>query len=380
MGQTPGAATKSEVRPVGGAGPAGADLGAVRGAIDDYLYAFLNRQSATAVDGRLPSIVTGTLRDFVRSGGKRLRPVLCVLGHLAAGGETDAALVGVAASLELFHTYALIHDDVMDDSDLRRGRPTVHRALYSHYRDLAVRRGDRLRATHAARFGVSGAILLGDIALAWSDAMLNECGLADARLAAVRRVIDAMRIEVMYGQWLDVHTLGRPDGDLAAPLAVARYKSAKYTYERPLHLGAVLAGAGPGVLATLSRYALPVGEAFQLQDDLLGVFGDPAVTGKSASEDLREGKRTVLIAVAHLRANAAQRSVLKKNLGNRRLDAAGAERIRQVLLDTGAVQEVERLITERCDRAWTALDGAELAPGAAGVLRQVAQEAALRVA
>lgn len=347
------------------------DTAGIKKVVDEYLYAFLERQAAEAVSGRLPSIIIRTLAGFLRAGGKRLRPTLCVLGHLAAGGEVDGGLVGAAASLELFHAYALIHDDVMDGSATRRGQPTVHRALAAHYRGLAARRGDALRAARANRFGVAGAILVGDIALTWSDEMLNDCGLSAAGLAAARKVIDAMRIEVMYGQWLDVHTLGRPHGDLAAPLAVARYKSAKYTCERPLHLGAVLAGAGPDVLVALSRFALPIGEAFQLRDDLLGVFGDPTVTGKPATDDLREGKRTVLLAVAYTRSTPAQRRVLQDHVGDPRLTAAGLRRVRQLLIEVGAVQEVERLIAERRDQAWAALDDPLLAPRATPALRRL---------
>jgi geranylgeranyl diphosphate synthase type I len=351
--------------------------------VDRRLSEFLRLQASSAADSRLPSTITRTLGDFLSAGGKRLRPTLCVLGYLAAGRECrdlDEGVVEVAASLEMFHAYALIHDDVMDGSDTRRGRPTVHRALASYYRGLAARRGDRLRAGLASRFGTAGAILLGDFALAWSDAMLNGSGLDSVRLAAVRRVVDAMRGEVMFGQWLDIHTVGRPETDIAAPLTVARYKTARYSFQRPMEVGATLAGADAGVMGSLEMFANPLGEAFQLRDDLLGVFGDPVVTGKPVGDDLRDGKRTVLLAIAFSRVGTEQRRVLRRLIGNRHLDLAGVQEVRSVLLATGAVAEVERLIEVRRARALAAVDASPIAPPVVRALRRIAVEATVRTA
>jgi geranylgeranyl diphosphate synthase, type I len=358
---------------------AAVDLAAIRVVVERRLFDFLSRQSAVACDGKLPRIATETLARFL-AGGKRLRPVLCVLGHAAAGGATDEPVVTVAASLEMFHAFALIHDDVMDGADTRRGAPSVHRALATHYRSLAARRADTQRRAAAHAQGFSGAILLGDLALCWSDAMLNDAGLTAVQALAVRAVVDRMREEIVYGQWLDVHTLARPQADTAAPLSVARYKTAKYSFERPLHLGTVLAGAGPDLLAALSRYALPLGEAFQLRDDLLGVFGDPALTGKPVGDDLRAGKRTVLLATAMARADPAQRRALTSLVGNPRLDADGMERACALLTDTGALAEVERMIGVRRAQALAAVRDAAIPPPIVHVLVGIAYDATARIA
>lgn len=357
------------------------DLPRIREAVDLRLAAFLRQQEATAADGRLPSVITRTLGDFLSAGGKRLRPILCVLGYLAGGGSRlDEPVVGVAASLEMFHAFALIHDDVMDASQTRRGRPTVHRALAAYYRGMAARRNARLRPELAPGFGTAGAILLGDFALSWSDAMLNGSGLAPGQLAAVRRVVDAMRVEVMFGQWLDISTIGRPETDLAGPLTVARYKTARYSFQRPLEVGATLAGADEDLLRQLESFAEPVGEAFQLRDDLLGVFGDPEVTGKPVGDDLRDGKRTPLLAIAFSRVDAEQRRILRRHVGDRRLDAAGLRQVRAVLSATGAVAEVERLIEVRRRKALDVLDGFTGSPSAARALGLIACEATTRTA
>ena len=195
------------------------------------------------------------------------------------------------SALELVQASALIHDDLMDRSDTRRGEPAVHRRFEARHTAGGWRGG-------AAAFGDSVAVLLGDLALVWSDELLHASGVAPEDLARARPVFDEMRTEVTVGQYLDLLT--QATGDTSVELAgkVARYKSAKYTVERPLLFGAALAGAPPELSAAYSAFGLPLGEAFQLRDDVLGVFGDPSETGKPAGDDLREGKRTALVALA----------------------------------------------------------------------------------
>src|ERR1041384_706255 len=217
----------------------------------------------------MPTQFVQALADFLAAGGKRLRPLLCVTGWHAAVGERTPppAVIRVAAALEMFHAFALIHDDVMDQSSLRRGHPTVHRALA----------GQRLAAgdspVSAERFGVGGALLVGDLALTWSDELIHTAGLGPAQLTAILPVLNVMRTEIMYGQYLDLVATGSPTDDVERALTIARYKTSKYSIERPLHIGAVLAGAGHDLLGALTGYALPLGEAFQLRADLLGAFG-----------------------------------------------------------------------------------------------------------
>ncbi|MEU4955281.1 polyprenyl synthetase family protein [Streptomyces lavendulae] len=343
------------------------DLPGIRHAVDARLDAFLTGKKHQAAGQRLPAEVPSVLVDFLFAGGKRLRPLLCVCGWYAGGGHGDeTGVIQAAAALEMFHAFALIHDDLMDHSATRRGHPTVHRTLAAHHG------GNQ-------RLGASSAVLIGDLALTWSDELLHTAPLTPAQLTAVLPVIDTMRTEVMYGQYLDLIAAGHPtDGDTTIPLKIIRYKTAKYTIERPLHTGATLAGAPHTALAALSKFALPLGEAFQLRDDLLGVFGDPGVTGKPALDDLRDGKHTVLITLALQRAAPTQRAVLHALIGSRDLDEAGAARIRRILIATGARAETEHMIRTRQAQAHRALRQASLPPPAAAALRRLADSAVAR--
>ncbi|WP_229816257.1 polyprenyl synthetase family protein [Streptomyces lucensis] len=310
-----------------------------------------------------------TLLEEFMMGGKRIRPVLTVMGWQAAGGESSdlAAVVRVAASLEMFHAFALIHDDIMDDSDTRRGRPTVHRVL-------AGERGD----DRAERFGMGAAVLLGDLAFAWSDQLLHTANLTAVQSAAVLPLVGEMRTEVMFGQYLDLRATGELTDDVDATLTVNRYKTAKYTVERPLHIGAALAGAGAEALAACSAFALPLGEAFQLRDDLLGVYGDVRDTGKSRLDDLRAGKNTTLVALALRAGDAAQGARLRALIGDPQLDEAGAEEVRALFASTGARDAVERMIDERLRQALRALETAPFTADAVTALKQLAVTATRR--
>src|SRR5664280_2171924 len=287
------------------------------------------------------------------------------------GGEDSDEIVTAAACLQLLHACALIHDDVMDGSDTRRGRPAVHR------RFATLHRGNGWQGDGEG-FGRSAAILLGDLCLIWADEMLVTSCLPAESLVRGQRVYDRMRVELMAGQYLDLleQVLGGPS--IARALRVARYKSAKYTIEGPLHLGAVLAGAGPDVLASFTAYGVPLGEAFQLRDDVLGVFGDPAETGKPAGDDLREGKRTALVAAAAERANPRQAAVLRRHLGDPRLDPTGVTALREVITRTGALADVECMITQRTDEARTALAMAPITEEARIVLGELSVTATTR--
>ena len=300
--------------------------------------------------------LTDALSDLV-AGGKRLRPAFCYWGYRGADGEDGEEVVAAAAALELFQACALIHDDVMDGSDTRRGQPAVHRRFASLHRTEAWT-GD------PEAFGMGAAILLGDLCLSWSDEMLGRSGLPTERLLAGHRVYAEMRTELMGGQYLDLLEQARGGGSIERALRVARYKSAKYTIEKPLHLGAVLAGADQAVLDGYSGYGLPLGEAFQLRDDVLGVFGDPAVTGKPAGDDLREGKRTALVAMALEAADRRQAAVVRRHLGDPHLTPDGVTALR-----TGGV---ELLIEELMSDALTALQAAPVSDDARDVLARLA--------
>ncbi|HEX5741438.1 MAG TPA: polyprenyl synthetase family protein [Pilimelia sp.] len=356
------------------ADPTVTDYADLRARLEKALAGFLVAQRArlTAIDASLLP-VADEIRSFVLSGGKRLRPAFGYWGYRAAGGIDSDAVVSTLAALELLQASALIHDDVMDASDTRRGQPAMHR---------------RFAARHAAGgwrgaaedFGAAAAILLGDLCLVWSDELLDRAGLDPVTVARARPVFDEMRTEVMAGQYLDI--LAQASGDITAQRAtrIAVYKSAKYTVERPLLFGAALAGAGQGTRAALSGYGLPLGEAFQLRDDVLGVFGDPGRTGKPAGDDLREGKRTYLVAAAFAGADAAARAQLAGGLGARDLDDDGVARLRGIIVATGALAATEERIRQLAEAALQALQGADLDPAAVEVLRALADAAVRRPA
>ena len=287
------------------------------------------------------------------SGGKRLRPAFCYWGWRGAGGDAndpalDEAAIRAAASLEFLQACALIHDDVMDCSDTRRGRPAVH------HRFAGLHRGSEWLGSPET-FGVGAAILIGDLCLSWADQVLLTSGMPADALRRAKVVYDEMRTELMAGQYLDLLEQARGGGSIDRALRVVQYKSAKYTIERPLHIGAALAGASPELTNAYTSYGLPLGEAFQMRDDVLGVFGDPKETGKPAGDDLREGKRTVLIATALDRATKTQATVVRTHLGDPDLDAAGLEALRSVICDTGALAFVEQQIQTRLDDALAAV-------------------------
>lgn len=338
--------------------PVGTSLRAAIGsAIGDFL---LDQRRATVGLGAELDQLHDLAADLTR-GGKRLRPSLCVWGWVAGGGDRSAtgseslALLRAAASLELLHVSALVHDDVMDGSDLRRGAPAAHRRL-EHWHVEQGRVGD------PEAFGRAGAILLGDLLLMWSTELLQQSGFAAERLLPALRIAEAMRTEVTGGQFLDVlaQTAPTTDGlDVTAALRraerVTEFKSARYTVVRPVQLGAKLAGAEDDLLAGLEAFGLPLGRAFQYRDDLLGVFGDSAVTGKPAGDDLREGKQTVLIAHARERLSPAGRAELDASLGRPDLDPAGIVRLQNLIVGSGAVDEVETMISRDYDQALAAL-------------------------
>jgi geranylgeranyl diphosphate synthase type I len=301
-----------------------------------------------AIDPDLGQLL-GTLRAALLAGGKRLRPAFCYWSFVGAGGEPGAGkVIDAAAALEMLHTAALLHDDLIDRSARRHGADTVHVQYAARHRQGGWR-GD------SARFGAGVAILLGDLAQAYSERLL-----AGAPAAAVE-VLDQVRLEVNIGQYLDI--LGAALGPGGGPAAEARawriceYKTAKYTVERPLHLGAAL--AGPDRLAELagplSSFGLPLGQAFQLRDDLLGVFGDPEVTGKPVGDDLREGKPTLLASLTSARATGVAAQLFADRFGAADLTDAEALELRAVMEAAGARATVETTIERLADTASKAL-------------------------
>ena len=360
------------------------DDGALRAAVQDRLDAFLAGQAdVLAAVGPEGAALVEPVARLVR-GGKRLRAAFAHHGFLGAGGDVEAmggldAVLSLATSLELFQAAALVHDDVMDASDTRRGMPAVHRQF------AALHRG-RGWSGDADHFGSAGAILAGDLCLAWSDEALSRGGLPPEALARVRPIFDEMRTQLMAGQYLDMTAQVLPfdDGGVEGALERARrvicFKSAKYSVEHPLLMGAALADAGPEVDAAYSAYGLPLGEAFQLRDDVLGVYGDPATTGKPAGDDLREGKRTVLVVLALHAAGRAAATALREGLGDAGLDEDGVDRLRAIIEETGALDRVETMIDQAVARSREALAAAPVAEHARPALAALVDAATVRSA
>ncbi len=301
------------------------------------------RQVLAALGSDVEPLVE-TVADLIQ-GGKRLRAGFLYWGYRASGMPGTDAVVRLATATEFFQAAALLHDDVMDHSDIRRGRPSAHRAFADHH-DAHDWEGS------SADFGAAGAILAGNLCLGWSDTLVATCGLPHDAIARARTDYDAMRTQLMGGQFLDLLLSARGwAGETTAQRIdqarkVIRFKSAKYSIEQPLLIGMRAAGIPDDVYAGASAYGLALGEAFQLRDDILGVFGDSAQTGKPAGDDLREGKRTVLVAEALELGGEPVRRLMEESLGRSDLDDAGVARLREALQSTGAVDRVEGRIAE----------------------------------
>jgi geranylgeranyl diphosphate synthase type I len=337
------------------------------------------REEAAQIDSQFVTAVDA-LSEFVLGGGKRLRPTFAWWGWRGAGGSPidpqARAVLRAVSSLELIQACALVHDDLMDDSITRRGAPSVHVEFTARHRAAGW-------LGQPERFGAATAILIGDIALAWADDMLRSADLWPDQQRRAHGVWQAMRTEVLAGQYLDVLAQACGDETPETALQIDRYKTAAYTVERPLHLGAAIAGASPALVEAYRRFGADIGIAFQLRDDLLGMFGDPLITGKPAGDDLREGKRTLLLAYG-LRAADEKRQtgaadLLRGAIGNPQLDQATVGNVRELLIEIGAVAEVERRITTLTDSALRTLRAAELTEPASTRLIELAAQATCRV-
>ena len=327
----------------------------------------------------------GTLVDAATAaiaGGKRLRARFCLTGWQAVAasegdaGEPEPAAIAAAAALEVFHAAALVHDDLIDNSDLRRGLPSAHRRWEAAHRK-ATWAGD------ATEFGRSAAVLLGDLLVAWSDDLLEEGLRGAAHADAARTAYGVMRRDVTIGQFLDIAEeaayVTAPDAEHAErALRVASLKSARYSVEQPLLIGAAIAGADDAQRDALSRFGHPIGLAFQLRDDVLGVFGDSAVTGKPSGDDLREGKRTLLVAYTRERLDTPARARFDAALGDPALDDDAIAQLQATIVSTGALARVEAHIADYAREAEAALASADLGAEATGTLRTLARAAITR--
>ncbi|MFE2874442.1 polyprenyl synthetase family protein [Streptomyces roseus] len=310
------------------------------------------------------SPLSGQLRRSL-AGGKRLRAAYLYWGWRAAGQPDCEGVIRAAAAMELVHAAACTHDDIIDGSGTRHGRPTAHAAFAS-----GAGTGQRSTAL---------AMVLGDLLMGYAGYVFSSCGLPGAYLARTVPLWAALLRETMAGEFLEVlRTRAEQVPQVAESLEVARFKTAKYTVERPLHLGVTLGGGPRALLDAFSAYGLPLGEAFQLRDDLLGTFGDPDRTGKSNLDDLRDGKPTALLALTLAAAGDDGRRLLAKLVGRPDPSPEEAAAVRALMESSGARQQVEDMIRERIARAVGALDRVPMPAEARSALRELAGTAAER--
>jgi geranylgeranyl diphosphate synthase type I len=341
------------------------DANGLRERIQLSLNNFVSDHKALMVNVSPDTLPLVESLEGLLAGGKRLRPAFAYWGFQAAGGKHCDEVLRACASLEFLQACALIHDDVMDASDTRRGKPAIHK-------QFEARHTSNQWSGSAKLFGEGAAILVGDLALSWADEMLLTSGLKTDELVRAKAIYDIMRTELMSGQYLDLLEQVRGDITLARAETVIRFKSAKYTIERPLHLGAAIAGASPELTQILSQYGLALGEAFQLRDDLLGVFGDSSITGKPTGDDLREGKQTMLIAFANSNAGASEKKYLLDKLGNFALTGDEIAELQNILISCGAQEFVENRITSYLEAALASLDSLSGNPEAKSALIELA--------
>ncbi|OMC20356.1 MULTISPECIES: bifunctional (2E,6E)-farnesyl/geranyl diphosphate synthase [unclassified Mycobacterium] len=347
------------------------------GAVTDRLRRYLReRRTETAYIGDDYRDLIAVLEDFVLGGGKRLRPAFAYWGWRAvATAEPDSKVLLLFSALELLHACALVHDDVIDDSSTRRGRPTAHVHFAALHRDRGWRGS-------AEKFGESAAILLGDLALAWADDIVFGADISPEAQRRVHRVWAEIRTEVLGGQYLDIVAEASAAESIASAMNVDTFKTACYTVTRPLQLGAAAAADRPDVQAVFDRFGTDLGVAFQLRDDVLGVFGDPAVTGKPSGDDLRSGKRTVLLAEAVELADKSDplaANVLRGSIGEH-LTETQVGNLRDIIESVGALAAAEERIAALTQRALATLEAAPINAAAKVGLAELAKMATDRAA
>jgi geranylgeranyl diphosphate synthase type I len=349
------------------------DANGLRERIQTNLDDFVSKHRSLMVNVSPDTLPLIEALEGLLVGGKRLRPAFAFWGFRAAGGQDTEEVVRACASLEFLQACALIHDDVMDASDTRRGKPAIHKQFESLH-------SSNDWSGSAKLFGEGSAILVGDLALSWADEMLLTSGLSNDQLIRAKAIYDIMRTELMSGQYLDLLEQARGEITHERAETVIRFKSAKYTIERPLHLGATIAAAQPELNKVLSEYGLALGEAFQLRDDLLGVFGDSSITGKPAGDDLREGKQTMLIAFANSNANLNDKKYLAEHLGSSELSLDTISKLQELLINCGAQEFVENRISDYLAKSLSALDALERDSEAKSALSELAILATTRQA
>jgi len=321
---------------------------------DKQLLAFLavKKVEAAEINPEAAVLVEEIIR-FSENGGKRVRPAFLYSGYVAGGGKSFEAILYTSMCVELLHVFALIHDDIIDNSDLRRGQLTTHKQFEKIHKDKRLL-GDK------KDYSLSSAILTGDLALSFAEEVLTSAPFPHERVRRARYFFDLMKEQVLYGEYLDVLGGYRKSLTEDEVLQILDYKTAKYTVERPLHIGAVLAGADYSLLESFSRYGIPFGQAFQMQDDIVGTFGSEEEIGKPADSDIKEGKKTLLLARAYEKASEKERKVLDKIVGNKKASQSDIDQVRKIMKKTGSYDYCVGLAKKLLQQAREAIENVKL--------------------
>ena len=320
-----------------------------KGKLDPFLNAYFEEKISEASRIHPEAVVLAEeVRRFVRTGGKRVRPAFTYAAYTASGGRSLDAILYASAALELLHAFALIHDDIIDESDLRRGKPSAHKV----FEDFHRKRGF---SGVAEKFGTDTAILAGDLAFTYADELLNTAPFPAERIRRAKEYYDQMKRQVIYGEYLDVIAPLKKQITEKDVLTILEYKTAKYTVERPMHIGAALAGAERDTFETYSSYAIPLGQAFQIQDDIISSFGSEEKIGKPVDSDIKEGKRTLLVVKAYEFSKRTERKLLDSVIGNKKARKKDIEAARRIMRDSGSLKYSQELALRLINRAKEAI-------------------------
>ncbi|OGY25176.1 MAG: hypothetical protein A2Z11_00045 [Candidatus Woykebacteria bacterium RBG_16_43_9] len=318
------------------------------------MNAYLDEKIAEASKIHPETTVLGEeIRRFVAAGGKRVRPAFAYSAYVASSGRSFEAILYASAALELLHAFALIHDDIIDKADLRRGEPSVHKAFEYFHKNRKFKGSSQ-------KFGIDTAILVGDLALSFADELLNTAPFPSERIRRAKSYYDLMKKQVLYGEYLDVLVPVKGQVTEEDILKILEYKTAKYTIERPLHIGAVLAGAEEEDLIVYSSYGVPLGQAFQMQDDVMGTFGSEEKIGKPTDSDIKEGKQTMLVVKAYEFSSSSDRKVLNRVIGNNKATNEEIEEAREIIRQCGALDYSQNLSYKLINSAKAAIREAKL--------------------
>ncbi|MEA1936586.1 MAG: polyprenyl synthetase family protein [Patescibacteria group bacterium] len=313
-------------------------LGELKSKADKELNKFFNSEIKQAKKEEKPKEYLEMLKNlkaFTLNGGKRIRPILFYYGYFIAGGKKEKDIFEASISIELIHSYFLIHDDIIDEDDFRRHNLSMHRVYENESKKRQFRTLDEKARKH---FGISMAIIAGDLASSLGCEVLTCSNfLSDLKIKAVKK-LNQVVLNTLTGEAMDVVLADCLNVDLEDVFEMQRYKTAKYTFEGPLHLGAILAGADEKFLKSISEFAIPLGIAFQIQDDIIGVFGNKKKTGKPVGADIKEGKKTLLTIKAFEKADGKQLKTLSMLFGNKDISLKEVDNFRELIKKTGSFE------------------------------------------